>query len=371
MRTDYGPRSFQETACLCKSLRNIGRMPAKVSMADVAERAGVSVATVSRALKNNPRISGSTRQRIVKLSERMGYRPNPLVNALMANRRGRDTGGADTIAFVTDYRRECDWADKPSCVDIFAGLKERARELGYKVEVFSLLEVGGSPLRLEQVLRARGIRGVIFGFAKNLDFPIEMNGDGLACVGIAHYFRQVKVDRVICNGLNNVRLGLRKLTELGYRRTGLVVPLANNRIIGNAWTAGYLDHQWTLPPRSRFRPLLPEDWRMKVGEFHKWFEAEKPDSIIAYKVDVRGLLRKLRLRCPADVGVAQIYREAGEMDVLAGVDERMHDNGTASVDLVVEKLHGNRFGFGDPTRSVQIDGTWRDGPSVAVTSGAR
>ena len=53
-------------------------------MLAVAERAGFSRATVSRALRNHPGIPEATRQRVVDAAAALGYRPNPLVAALMA-----------------------------------------------------------------------------------------------------------------------------------------------------------------------------------------------------------------------------------------------------------------------------------------------
>lgn len=47
-----------------------------VTIKDIAEAAGVSVSTASRALNNNPRISLKTRERVKAIAERLGYQPN-------------------------------------------------------------------------------------------------------------------------------------------------------------------------------------------------------------------------------------------------------------------------------------------------------
>jgi transcriptional regulator with XRE-family HTH domain len=56
-----------------------------VRLSDVANRAGVSIATVSMVLNNNQRISAATRQRVRGIVRAMGYQPltrlNPLVDA--------------------------------------------------------------------------------------------------------------------------------------------------------------------------------------------------------------------------------------------------------------------------------------------------
>ena len=46
-------------------------------MEEIAARLEVSVSTVSRALRNDPRIRESLRKRVCETAETMGYRPNP------------------------------------------------------------------------------------------------------------------------------------------------------------------------------------------------------------------------------------------------------------------------------------------------------
>ena len=57
-----------------------------VSMKDIAQRCGVSVATVSKALNDQPDIGPETRARIRQTAEEMGYVTNSAARALKANR---------------------------------------------------------------------------------------------------------------------------------------------------------------------------------------------------------------------------------------------------------------------------------------------
>ena len=54
-----------------------------ISMQQVAVHAGVSRSAVSLALQHHPSIPASTRERIRAAAQELGYRPNPLVTALM------------------------------------------------------------------------------------------------------------------------------------------------------------------------------------------------------------------------------------------------------------------------------------------------
>ena len=68
-------------------------------MAEIAQRLGVAPSTVSRALRDDPRISAAVREQVRGIAGELGYRPNPLVSALMAHRRRKGgLGAVDVIA---------------------------------------------------------------------------------------------------------------------------------------------------------------------------------------------------------------------------------------------------------------------------------
>lgn len=60
-----------------------GKRPTR---ADVAKKAGVSVATVSFALRNDPRISGPTTRKVTKAAAQLGYRPSTLAQSLQSGK---------------------------------------------------------------------------------------------------------------------------------------------------------------------------------------------------------------------------------------------------------------------------------------------
>ena len=69
-------------ADLVKELRLLGELYGE----DVAQAAGVSVATVSRALRNLPNVADSTRAKVVRAAEELDYRADPAASRLAAGR---------------------------------------------------------------------------------------------------------------------------------------------------------------------------------------------------------------------------------------------------------------------------------------------
>jgi len=339
-------------------------MKTSVTMADVARTVGVSASTVSRALRNDSRISQAMRQEIRQVAESMHYRPNPLVSALMSNRNAHfDKAAMNTIALVTDYVGKESWKTKDVCRWEYEGMIERADALGYKVEEFALSDYSEDPERLSQVIRNRGIHGVLLGFSRDRRNKALIATGDFAIAGLSAYFRDALVDRSNFHGMYNVRLALDEIRKLGYRKTGLVVPEFNNRISGWQWSAGALDWQRHLPSADRCQPFIPaqDDSR---ATFAQWMQREQPDSLLVYKLPVQTWLASMGLTVPADIGVAYLYRTQTEMEAGAGIDGNLQLVGAASVDLVVASLNLNQVGLPRSPKEVLVKGVWRSGSTL-------
>jgi DNA-binding LacI/PurR family transcriptional regulator len=334
-------------------------------MADIAQRLSVNSSTVSRALRADPRISDQLRQRVAATAAEMGYRPNPMVSALMAARRRRGGGGAvDVIALVTNYGGRQDWRTKDVCRWEYEGILRRAGELGFRIEVFALQEYKGRMERLQAALRARSIRGVILGFSRDEESdPISFDCTGFCVAGLSAYFPQVPVDRANFHGFYNVRLALENLHTLGYRRPALIVPELNNRVSNNLWSGAFLDWQRALPRRDRCEPFLPRE-DATAAEFSDWLYRNAPDSLLVYKYPVRALLARRNLHVPADLGLAYLYRTSDERGSVAGIDGNLDYVGAAALDLVVERLYTNQAGPSEHPKEVLIKGTWYPGSTL-------
>ena len=82
----------------------------------------------------------------------MGYRPNPLVSALMTNlRSNKGYRQKPTLAFVSAFPIE-EWSrNVPTFRRMLTGVTERTEQLGYALETFWLGEPGMTPKRLSGI----------------------------------------------------------------------------------------------------------------------------------------------------------------------------------------------------------------------------
>jgi len=93
----------------------------RVTMSDVALAAHVHKSTVSLALRNQPKLNAATRERIRKIAEELGYRPDPMLDLfnLIAVRWPPRPAGA--IAFVSDLPNAAAFARRNGTRDLRGG----------------------------------------------------------------------------------------------------------------------------------------------------------------------------------------------------------------------------------------------------------
>jgi LacI family transcriptional regulator len=336
-----------------------------VRMAEIAQRVSVASSTVSRALRNDPRISPEVRKRVQEVAADLGYRPNPLVSALMANRRRGSGGAVDVIALVTNYGGRRDWRTKDVCRWEYEGIHRRARELGFGIEIFALAEYHWDMAKLQATLRARAIRGVLLGFSREEKPNTVFDCTDFCVAALSGYFPAVVADRANFHGFFNVQLALDQMHRHGYRRPTLIAPALNNRISNNLWSGAFLDWQRRLPKRDRCEPFIPRE-NVDAAEFRDWLYRNDPDSLLVYKFPARRLLQRRGVRVPEDIGLAYLYRTSDEMGSAAGIDGNLDIVGSAAFDLVVERLHANASGFSKHPKEVLITGTWHEGPTLPL-----
>ena len=139
------------------------------NMQQIANVAGVSKSAVSLALRNDPRIPESTRFRIQKIAEKMGYRRNPVVDSLMTQLRADRQPTFQANLGLINCSPTKDLKKNHTFRRLREGVIRRAEQLGYGVEEFWLQQPDMRPERLKQIIETRGIRGLILMAALDPD----------------------------------------------------------------------------------------------------------------------------------------------------------------------------------------------------------
>src|SRR5690606_24556736 len=114
-----------------------------ITLQHIAADCEVSKATVSLALRDAPSIPETTRHRIKAAATRLGYRMNPLVSAHCAYvRTARQSKATSVLGYLTNWASSAQPASTLVNQRCLAGMHAKAKELGYRVDQFQLLEQG-------------------------------------------------------------------------------------------------------------------------------------------------------------------------------------------------------------------------------------
>ena len=339
-----------------------------ITLQDIADAAGVSRATVSRALRADPLIPAATRERVAQVAERLGYRANPLVSALMTQmREGKAAGFSGTLALISQDEDPRRWhRSVPAWRHFHEGASARAEARGFKLEPISAAGFDSSGRRLGKILEARGISGVLLAPrpAGQTSGELVLDWDRFSVATTGHSVRRPAVHRVCHHGAHAVLAATEQLRRRGYRRVGLFLTRAQNERTDRHWLAGHLLAQEALPSEARVKPGLVA--RTTFDEFERWFRAERPDAILAL-ADLGEWLQRLGLRCPEQVGWAHLNRTE-ETGTCAGIDQLSDVVGAATVDLLVAQLQRNERGLPAHPLMQLVEGRWVEGASVRRAS---
>ncbi len=332
-----------------------------VTMQQIADEAGVSRMAVSLALRNSPKISPATTERIRTIADRLHYRPNPLVSALMAQLRyQKEVKRRTKLAFVTAFPTAEGWRLPGPYVPFFEGAKKRAHVLGYDLEEWWARDPKVSESRLCEILLTRDIRGLIIAPVP-MGTTLNLAWEKFAAVAIGYSLREPAVHRASNNQFDSMALALENLSKLGYRRIGLAVSDESDQQVKRRWSAGMLIHQHYVPESDRVPMLLTTG--SFEAEFREWYLKHRPDVVLSLAWQCIKYLRDLGAQVPEDVGFAHLARTSEEI-LWAGLNQRSELVGAAAVDLIDAQLRRNEYGIPESPRISLVESVWLDGPSL-------
>jgi DNA-binding LacI/PurR family transcriptional regulator len=266
--------------------------------------------------------------------------------------------------YLNPYPREDLWRAAPSITRFYDGAKARAVQLGFQWDEFWFRRSGLTQKRLDGVLAARGIRGLIIG-----SFPEARGHLRLAWphyVAIAQGLTLIRPDlpRACNNYYDTMAALLRRLAKLGYRRPGFYIEKNSNERCRNIWLAAFLlqQHRERAPRQPPACVLDKPEKRL----FEKWFNRHRPDVVVACDVYVRTWLAEMRLDTPEDVGFASFdCHPTSKWRGVSGMNHQIEICGAAAVDFVAGRLSRNESGLVPVPETIMTPAVWAEGETTA------
>ncbi len=340
---------------------------------DVALALGLSQATVSMALRNDPRITPLRCMEIQKAAEALGYRPNPNATMLAHFKKNSSVVPVHSVLAWINAWLEPGGLRKWHDFDLYwQGATRAAEKFGYRLEEFRVNEQ--ISLRcLQRTLLARNIRGILIpphGNAGAFWSRIDWSGFDWGEFSVVRFGHTIElpVHCVTSDQTANAMLVFNKIRERGYTRVAFVGRKTQARLFG----AGFLwaNSQLSNPPPL---PLLLFPEHRPAGQMQSalasWLKKVKPDAILSDVLELPEMLKKAGYRLPEDIGLAATTTlEYAKTAIDAGLEQNSEEVGRVAVLVVLSLISDNARGLPSIPRQTLVEGRWVDGLSLPASS---
>ena len=309
-------------------------------MKDLAQELGVSIATVSRALRSSPEIGQDMQTKVKELAKLRNYRPNPFAQSL--RKEAPRVIGVVVPNLVTHYYAA-----------VLDGIEDEARKEGYSVISANTHEDTDAEIRAIDNFINLHVEGIVACLSQNTtDYK---HFEEIADMGIPLVFfgRTCLTDRfssVTANGdeaafqatQHLIDTGSRRIAFIGgpnhldmvkRRKHGYLEALRENRIpIDRTLVAcEKIDYQWALETTTR---LLQQE--------------NRPDAILAFNDIITfaafTAIKQQGLRIPEDVALIGFTDDVHAQYVtprMSAIEDQSHLMGKTACQLLLKTINGD------------------------------
>ena len=179
---------------------------ARITLKNVAEACGYTINTVSRALRDDPRLPLSTRTKIRQAALKMGYIRNSLASTLRSGKSGN-------IAVIVNDIHNLHFCNMLSKIDV------ELRRAGYNMMVLCMQLDESLAEQMIHSAISQSVDGILFFPYHDNPSHIEyMENHGIPFVLLDRWIRGKVTDNVRCDDLQGGCLAGSHLARLGHRR---------------------------------------------------------------------------------------------------------------------------------------------------------
>ena len=328
-------------------------------MKEVAAAAGVHQTTVSLALRNDRRLPVATCRRIQRIAKKMNYRAHPLVAALVTLRRSRRPPRFHaTLAFILREGQR-----GPNCMLQFEGALATAEEQGYKLDRFVLGADDLTEQRLDSVLRARNVHGLIIAPLPESRGSFSLDWENFCTVVLEYTFIKPVFDRVVHDPYGGMRRLMDECRLRDLHRVGLLLSLDGHERTERRNGAGYWVEQKADGFFAALPPLFLPAW--SPAAFDAWYRRHQPEVIVTsdfFLPQIQDWIARSGFRTGQDIHLINI--NASPNGPLSGIFQDSYGMGSTAARLVIEKITRNERGIPSLPHTISSPGQWIEGSTL-------
>jgi LacI family transcriptional regulator len=339
-------------------------------MSDVAQKLGISRPAVSIALRGGHGVSEDLRRQVRKAAKEMGYVPDPFLSGLAAHTRGRlPVKEHGVLAWINHWEDPKQLRRYGEFDGYWRGASLAAKQYGYRVDEICW-ESGCPPKRLERILLARGIEGVLIPPHRALLEWKDFDWGKFSVVRFGLAVPSPDSNLVTADVFRATVMAITRLHEYGYRRIGVITNREYNRRTGGNLVSGCFCAQDLLKLETALPPLMTfletrtaEEVSRQKAVLQDWLERHQPDAVLISERDELGMIRDLGYKLPGDLAVAgTTVLDLPGVD--AGIDQHSETIGRIAVEMLVKQINVSERGEPRYPCRILVESRWRDGKSV-------
>lgn len=310
-------------------------------MKDIARELGVSVATVSRALKDSPRISVEQRQKIQQYAREHNFIPNVLAESLRHSRvQPMKVIGVIIPELVHYY-----------FASILKGIEEEASAHGYHIMVAQSGENYEREVQLCRSFYENKVCGIIVSQAKNThtyDHFLRLQEAGVPLVFYDRICTGVNASRVVVDDYMGAFNATTHLIETGCRRIAYYGSQLNLEIAKNRYN-GYKDAllKHGLPFVQELTRICDTRRDAEMMTPSMFDGDDYPDAFFTVNdetaIGVLSTVKRMGLRVPEDVSICGFTnddRATSSDPMLTTVEQRGKRVGEEAAGILIDKVEG-------------------------------
>lgn len=312
----------------------------QVSLKDLALELNVSVATVSRALHDNPEISRDLREKVQELARRRGYRPNPFAQSLRK--------GAPQIIGVITPKMNSHYHSS-----VIAGIEDEARKQGYSIICTNSHENPDDETRCINDLLAMHVVGIICSLTQDTSEYTKFEQLSRLNVPLVFYARTCMQDTfssVISNDIIASQQACDHLLKQGFRRIGFVGG-PNHLDMVKRRKKGFIAalHEAKVPVEPKLFKCGTLDRETARQSALDLIRNEHVDALLAVNYDTLygclSAIRECHKRIPQDIALMGF---ADDPDVsyltppITSVVDQSYDIGIRSCQMLLKHISGDK-----------------------------
>lgn len=312
----------------------------RVSLKDLAAQLGVSIATVSRALRNSHEVGEDLRAKVQKLAKELNYRPNPFAQSLRSE--APKVIGVVVPNLVTHYYSA-----------VLDGIEDYASQEGYSVIAINSHENYIKEEKAIDNFINMHVEGIIACLSQDtVDYSHfeEIHKMGIPLVFFARTCLPELFSQVVANGAEAAQMATSHLLQTGSKRVAFLGG-PNHLDMVRRRKHGYLEalKEHRLPIDRSIVVCDKIDFEQAREQTIKLLsQPDRPDAILAFNDIITyaafDAIKTLGLRIPEDVaiiGFTDTDASAFVTPKLSSIEDQSHKTGAVACELLMRCISGD------------------------------